>query len=352
MPSGYLKRPSYFFDNGVDDTYSLPPPVVSAACNVFSILHPLMAKNATYKELRDRLFANLLHLLIGCLRHLPRLAAIRLMRGIGFLIFAFGNKGRKRTITHLTMAFGHEKSAADIQALAVGVYRHFATALADTMRLPVILQQGINTLIRVHGIHHLEEALAAGHGVLMITGHFGNWELLGAWMAQNGYPLRVVGTTLENPGLDKIVVEMRNQAGYTNIARGANTREILRSLRQGCAIGMLIDQDTRVPGVFVQFFGRPAHTPTGPAILARKFQIPIIPIFMHLQEDLSYQIECEPPLALEYTADEARDLIVNTQKCSDAYERIIRRFPEQWVWMHKRWKTPPPPDLDTVNPPG
>lgn len=298
-----------------------------------------MAKNVTYKKIRDQLFAQFISLLIGGLGRLPRRVAIGVMRGIGRLIFALGSRGRQRTIQGLTRAFGHEKSTAEIHRLAAQVYRHFATALADTLRLPVILGQGINHLVSARGMHHLEQALAKGQGVLMITGHFGNWELLGAWMARNGYPLRVVGTTLENPGLNKIVVEMRNQAGYTNIARGAGTREIIRSLHQGCAIGMLIDQDTQVAGVFVNFFGHPAHTPTGPVILARKFKIPIIPIFMHLKADLSYQIECEPPLDLEYTNDEAHDLGVNTQKCSDAYERIIRRFPEQWVWMHKRWKT-------------
>ncbi|MDD5758865.1 MAG: lysophospholipid acyltransferase family protein [Desulfobulbaceae bacterium] len=310
-----------------------------------------MAKNAHYKKLRDRLFTQILHLLIGILRRIPRRVAIGVMRLIGALIFTFSRKGRCLTISHLSMAFGHEKSDAEIRSLAKNVYRHFATALADTMRLPVILRQGINTLIKAEGMHHLEQALAQGHGALMITGHFGNWELLGAWMAQNNYPLRVVGTTLENPGLDKIVVEMRNQAGYTNIARGSGTREIIRSLKQGCAIGMLIDQDTQVPGAFVQFFGRLAHTPTGAAILARKFQIPIIPIFMYLKDDLSYQIECEAPLTLEYTDDEGRDLVVNTQKCSDVYERIIRRFPEQWVWMHKRWKTQPKKKSETINSP-
>lgn len=301
-----------------------------------------MKKRSARKDLRDRLFTVSLHLLIMVLRLIPRRLAIAVMRAIGRLIFLLGRKGRALTIRHLTMAFAHEKSPREIRRLGALVYRHFATAIADTIRLPVILRQGINRLITVQGIHHLDQALASGKGTLMITGHFGNWELLGAWMAQNGYPLRVVGTTLENEGLNNIVVDMRNKAGYTNIARGAGTRDIIRSLHQGCAIGMLIDQDTRVPGVFVQFFGQPAHTPTGPAILARKFNIPIIPIFMHLRDDLSYHIECEPPLSLTYTDNPEQDLIVNTQLCSDAYERIIRRFPEQWVWMHKRWKTKPP----------
>lgn len=298
-----------------------------------------MKKRSTRKKLRDHIFPRLLNLLIACLRLLPRRLAIAVMRVIGRLIFQLDTTGRRRTITHLTTALGQERSAAEIRALAARVYRHFATAMADTMRLPVILRQGINRFITAQGMHHLDQALAQGQGVLMITGHFGNWELLGAWLAQNGYPLRVVGTPMENPGLDRIVVEMRNQAGYTNIARGAGTREIIRSLRQGCAIGMLIDQDTRVQGTFVQFFGHAAHTPTGPVLLAKKFGIPIIPIFMHLQPDLSYHIECEPPLDLEDTGDEERDTVVNTQKCSDAYERVIRRFPEQWVWMHQRWKT-------------
>lgn len=300
-----------------------------------------MKKRPVHKEIRDRLFTMALHVLIGLLRHIPRSLAIAIMRGVGSLIYTFGTEGRQLTIRHLTMAFAKEKSPEEIQRLGAKVYRHFATAIADTVRLPVILRQGINSLITTQGMKYLDQALASGKGVLMITGHFGNWELLGAWMAQNGYPLRVVGTTMENEGLNKIIVDMRNHAGYTNIARGAGTREIIRSLHQGCAIGMLIDQDTRVPGVFAQFFGQPAHTPTGPAILARKFDIPIIPIFMHLQDDLTYHIECEPPLELAHTDDPEHDIVVNTQLCSDAYERVIRRFPEQWVWMHKRWKTKP-----------
>ena len=92
-------------------------------------------------------------------------------------------------------------------------------------------------------------------------------------------------------------------------------------------------------GVFVDFFGIPAHTPTGPVLLASKYEVPIVPIFMWLKEDLTYQLECFPALELSRTNDPVHDLQVNTQKCSDAYERIIRQHPEQWAWMHKRWKT-------------
>jgi len=203
------------------------------------------------------------------------------------------------------------------------------------------VRKGLDGLISASGFEHLEKAVAAKKGVIALTGHFGNWELLGAYVVHRGIPLRVVGTALEDPRLDEMLVSTRNLAGYTNIARGKDTKEILRSLQQGDALGMLIDQDTKVAGVFVDFFGIPAHSPVGPVLLARKYEVPIVPIFMWLKEDLTYQLECFPPLQLIRTDDASHDLQANTQQCSDIYEQMIRRHPEQWVWMHKRWKTRP-----------
>jgi KDO2-lipid IV(A) lauroyltransferase len=162
-------------------------------------------------------------------------------------------------------------------------------------------------------------------------------------MAQNGYPMKVIGTALFDPNLDRLLIEIRKSAGNTVISRGNNTREIVRTLKNGEAVGILIDQDTKSQGVFVNFFDKPAHTPTGPAVMARRMGVPIIPTFMYMKEDYSYHLEVQPPLALVRTADEASDILVNTQKISDAYEAMIRRFPAQWVWMHKRWKTQPIP---------
>jgi KDO2-lipid IV(A) lauroyltransferase len=104
---------------------------------------------------------------------------------------------------------------------------------------------------------------------------------------------------------------------------------------------MLIDQDTRVEGVFVRFFGRPTYTASGPVVLSMKLGSQIVPIFMYLRRDLKYHIECAPPLVLQKTADEKLDLVSNVQKCSNTIESMIRRFPAQWVWMHERWKTQP-----------
>lgn len=300
-----------------------------------------MSEKNHYKKTRDDLFYLLIVGFIGLLRFLPRRAAISLMRLLGRLGFALAAGPRRRTIEHLTFVYGHEKTPTEIKKLAQRVFVHFATVAGDFVRLPVILREDINQLVTATGLEHLDRAFAEGRGLLMITCHFGNWEMLGAWLARNGYRMSVVGTTLFDPRLDKILVETRDQAGYTNIARGKGTRDIIRTLKKGEAVGMLIDQDTKADGVFVNFFGRPAHTPTGPTVLARRLDLPIIPIFSYLQDDLTYRIECLPPLELVKTDNEADDIQINTQKCSDAYEAMIRRFPEQWVWMHKRWKTQP-----------
>jgi len=300
-----------------------------------------VAKHPLYRKIRDDLFYLLVVGFIGFLRILPRRIALALLRALGRLGFTLASGPRRRTIEHLSMVYGNEKSPAEIRRLARRVFIHFASAAADLLRLPLLIRQDLNRLVSASGTEHLDRAFATGKGVLMITCHFGNWEILGAWLARNGYRMSVVGTSLFDPRLDRILVETRNRAGYTNITRGKGTREIIRTLKKGEAVGMLIDQDTKADGVFVDFFGHPTYTPAGPAVLARRLNLPIIPIFVYLKDDFTYQVECMEPLKLAKTDNEADDIRVNTQKCSDAYEAMIRRFPEQWVWMHKRWKTRP-----------
>jgi len=298
-------------------------------------------KHNSVHKIRDRLLYYIVRSLAWLLRLLPRRAGFRTMRFLGRILFLTACSVRKRTILHLTLALGDEKSATEIKILARCVFQHFCSMLVDIFRLPELVRQGINDLVTAEGFECVNKSRRGGRGVILLTGHFGNWEVLGAWIAQNGCPLKVVGRELFNPQLDQLLVNLRNQAGYTNIARGRATREIVRCLQDGFAVGMLIDQDTRVPGVFVNFFGRPTHTPVGPVLLAQKYGLDIIPVFMYLRDDLTYRIECMPPIALEKTGNIEEDLFNNTQKCSDAYERIIRRYPEQWVWMHKRWKKQP-----------
>lgn len=305
-----------------------------------------MNKKPLRKKIRDDLFYLLALSLIEILRIIPRRLALATMRFLARFAFPLAPAPRQRMLTHLSRVYGTEKNAWEIRAIAKAVFVHFATVVVDVIRMPVIIRSGINELISTEGIEHLDQAFKTGKGAIITTCHFGNFELLAAWMAQNGFPMKVVGTALFDPRLDQILVEIRNASGNTAITRGENTREIIRTLKKGEALGMLIDQDTKSQGVFVNFFDKPAHTPTGPAVLARRLNVPIIPAYMYLKDDFSYHLECQPPLDLVKTDDEESDIIINTQKISDSYEAMIRRFPEQWVWMHKRWKTQPEPNKD------
>ena len=279
---------------------------------------------------------------IKVVRFIPRQSAMTLTTAIAAVYYRLSKKQRDYTICHLKLAYGNEKTDQEIRRIAKGVYRHFAVALVDVIRIPNFMKEGINTYIRTENTDILKKAQNDGKGAIILTGHFGNWELMGAWMAQNNHDIRVVGAPIVNPWLDRLVVNMRNQAGYKNISRGQGTREILRALKQGALLGMLIDQDiSDINGVFVDFFRKKAHTAIGPLILAARYGVPIIPMFMHLNKDLTYQVTCYPPIQLVDTGNPKADLIANTQKCSDIYEAVIRQRPEQWAWFHRRWRHQP-----------
>jgi len=274
-------------------------------------------------------------------RTLPRRVGITLARLLALVFYAASGFHRKNTIRHLTLAFGHEKSASEIRRIARHVFLHFATAGVDAIRIPLYDRHGMDRLITAKNLHYLEQVHADKKGFILLAGHFGNWELMGAWVGRERLNLHVVGTPLSNPRINKLIVDARNTAGYINIERGNAARGVITALKNGFPVGMLIDQDTRTKGVFVDFFGKKAHTPVGPAALAGMLSVPILPIAMHLKKDLTYELECFAPLHYEDTGDRERDVLALTQKCSDVYEQIIRQHPEQWVWMHLRWKKQP-----------
>ena len=188
-----------------------------------------MNNRPLHKKIRDHLFYVLLVIFIAVLRLMPRRPALFLMRGLGRIAFRFFKGPRERAITHLSMVYGSELKTSQVAIMAERMFIHFAMAAGDMLRMPNIVRKGINKLVNTKGTEHLDKAFGTGKGLILITCHFGNWEVLGAWLAQNNYPMKVVGTTLFDPRLDKILVKTRNNAGYTTIARGKGTRDIIRT---------------------------------------------------------------------------------------------------------------------------
>jgi Kdo2-lipid IVA lauroyltransferase/acyltransferase len=300
-----------------------------------------ISQESIVKKTKHRVIYSCLLAFFSFLRLFPRRAALPMMRGLGWAAFYLMISARHRTFRHLTMAFGQEKPPSEIHRIAKQVFLNLGAFTADTILMPRLMGEEIHNLVTAEGLEHLDLLSRNNEAAILMTAHFGNWELLAAWVAKRGYKIKVIAAPQTNPWINRLIADMRKGAGYQSIERGNQTREVLRALAGGYSIGVLIDADTKVDGVFVKFFNQWAYTPAGPVRLALKYGLKIIPAFMHRRNDDTYHIEVKDPLPLVVTGDKKRDVIVNTQICSDAYEAIIREHPEQWLWMMRRWKTQP-----------
>ncbi len=225
-----------------------------------------------------------------------------------------------------------------------GVYENLGRVLLALAKTPRLSPGNIRRWIDYEGFEHYEAALAQGRGVLFLTAHLGNWELSATAHALLGHPMHVMIRPLDNPLLDGLLDRRRRACGNQTIAKQQSVRPVLQALRRNEAVGVLIDQNTAGEGgIFADFFGIPAASTSGLAKIARRTGAAVIPGFaLWRPRERRYVLKFYPPLEMVSTADEERDLKENTQRCQTAIEEVIREHPEQWLWIHRRWKTRPP----------
>ncbi|MCI0512193.1 lysophospholipid acyltransferase family protein [candidate division KSB1 bacterium] len=277
------------------------------------------------------------------LQVIPRWLAFGLLTNIAGLCYWVIPAPRQKTIRHLTGVFGKSLDPAAIRKMARQVYWNLGRNAVDMFRLKQVVGQDPYRYVQLSGKENLDQALAKSKGVIVITGHIGCWELMAGFIAAIGYQVAVVGKPLYDPRIDQMLVANRTAVGLKNIVRDQGARQILTTLHAGQIVGILIDQDTKVDGVFVNFLGQPAFTPVGPVTLALKTGAAIVPMSIHIQADHRHLVEIEPAIELDNTGDKIQDRLVNTEKCSQAIEHMLMKDPTQWVWMHERWKTKPKP---------
>ena len=216
----------------------------------------------------------------------------------------------------------------------------FGRMIVEVLRFPLLNRDTINSVVKTDGLEYLEEAYAKGKGALMCTGHFGNWELLGANVALHGYPMLSIARKQNNSAMDLFINEYREIVGQ-KVAYNRGKEGILamgRYLKEKHLLGILYDQDTNDTGVKTVLFGKEVITPAGPAVFSRTFGCPILPIFMHYDEDGGCRAKIYPPLYAEKTKDKDRDLARVTEKMMAVLEQEIRENPPMWFWVHDRWK--------------
>jgi KDO2-lipid IV(A) lauroyltransferase len=263
----------------------------------------------------------------------------RVLSGAAFRML---RRSRRRIKIHLEIAFpGLEECQRD--AIMHGCVRHFGLMLAEVARMWYAGPDDVVSLCKLTGKEHVFAALDDGGGAMIATAHCGNWELLSARLPVAGVPLLSAVRQLDDPRLDRLVTAMRSRFGTRIIPRGpAAGRQLVRALSANQVPGLLIDQDIRdIPGVFVPFFGKSAWTPSGLAMLAIRKGCPVLPSFIHRCPDGTHKAEIHPPLPMPESGSLEDRVEELTATATVAIERQVRAHPEQWVWMHRRWRTRP-----------
>jgi KDO2-lipid IV(A) lauroyltransferase len=281
-------------------------------------------------------------LILKSLGALPRPFARRLAVGTTRILYLMLPKLEKTARANLRIAFP-DWSESQRTALIEKMLRNMGWMTAEFARFPKLTEQNIEQLVVLDGHENFLEAQRRGNGVLVLTGHIGAWELSSFAHALYGYPLHYMARPIENARIDSLVNGYRGLSGNQPIFKNESARVMLKVLKNAGTVGILADQNTMPEeGVFVDFFGKQASTTTGIARLALHTGAAVVPGYAVWDEGLQkYRLCFEPPIELIRTGDAERDILENTQRFTKVLEEIIRKYPDQWVWVHGRWNTRP-----------
>jgi KDO2-lipid IV(A) lauroyltransferase len=264
-------------------------------------------------------------------------------QGIAKIGYRIAKKQRKIAVESLGIAFGNEKSRQEIEKIAQDCFTFMAKAGLEIMFLmdrPSLLKKQVGVV----GKENLDNALAKGKGVILVSAHFGNFPLMLARLSLEGYKVGGIIRHMRDSRAEKMFMTKRTKMGIKTIysqPRKACVEETIRSLRNNELVFIPIDQNFGSGGVFVDFFGRKAATATGPVVLAKRTKAVILPCFIVRQKDDTQKIIFEPPLNLEEGRTDEETVGINIQRLTDMIESYIRKYPADWGWIHRRWKSRP-----------
>ena len=290
--------------------------------------------------MRQRLEYALAWPIIRTLAILPR----PLSRAVGILfawtVYLLHFRLRYVGMRNLELAFPDKSRGARARILR-GEFTSLGRQLAEVCKLPQYTAQNVDEVVVYDGFENYEQALARGKGVLFLTGHLGGWELSAFTHSLHGHPVHIVMRPMDNVYLDRLIRRYRTLHGNKTVDKDDFVRGLLGAMKQGETVGILMDTNMTPPqGVFVNFFGIPACTATGLARIALRTDAAVVPGFTLWDPQLKkYRLRFDPALQLVRTNDNEADVVANTQLFTKVIEDYVRRYPDQWLWVHRRWKT-------------
>jgi KDO2-lipid IV(A) lauroyltransferase len=275
-----------------------------------------------------------------CFQGIPIPLRKALFIGLFRLFYHFSSRHRLITAYNLRRAFP-EKSEEEILRIARGVYRNLGIVAAEFFDIPRLTQSNIRKLIDPEGLENCRQALSKERGVLLFSAHFGNWELEAVAISLLiKHHASVIYRPLDSSLLDRLILRVRSATGNTPIPKDRAMRPMLRSLKRNEILGILIDQNVAChEGVFVDYFGHPACTTDGLALLALHTEATVLPAYMARLPDGRYRLVIGPEVEIIRTDNREADVFANTQRFTKIIEATVRQYPDQWLWVHQRWKT-------------
>ena len=284
-------------------------------------------------------FYYLLKTLLFFISFIPLKASLVIADFLGKAAFRLLGKYRNIAVSNLDAVFSddHESNLC----IAEGVFTNFAKNGAEWIKLSGIDPRELNSIVTEdEGLEYLDDVLSKGNGALVLGFHFGNWELLGLYLRYKGYPGALVAKRIYFHKYDKFITRMRGRFDAPVIYRDESPKKMLKILKGGGILGIVPDQDVdSVDGVFASFFGKEAYTPTAPVKLAMAAKTQIVPIFVVRKKDNTHKLVVEKPIDVLKGDGKEEDVKRYTQAWTSLLEKYVRKYPQQWVWVHERWKT-------------
>lgn len=266
---------------------------------------------------------------------LPHSAALSLGGSLGRMVFSLNKDKSSKAIIRCSKFLGCSLEVA--REVVAKSYINLGRSVVEFLNLAKIGKK-IDEIVSVHDIENLNDALACGRGVILLTAHLGNWELAAAYLGIKDYPMRAIGAEQRDARITKLISDIRASCGVETIGKGFDLRGAIRCLQEGNILGVLLDQDAKDKGIIAPFLGQPASTPYGPVKLAMKMRSPIVPLFIVRRKDnIHHDLYFLPSLEERVKDFYDRPIEENVRLCNDILSDWISRHPEQWLWLYPRW---------------